>query len=234
MLEIRNLSAGYSEIKVLYNVSLEVKDKEIVCVVGANGAGKTTLLRTIVGLIRPYEGSIRFLDENIENMPPHKIINAGISLVPQGRELFPYMSVLENLKLGAYLKRAEKYEKDSLEWIFQLFPILKDRRKQMANTLSGGEQQMLAIARALMSRPKLLMLDEPSMGLAPKIVQKVYDVLSELNKQGMTILLVEQNAYQALQLSDRGYIMENGRIALSGKGKELLNNDHVKKTYLSL
>lgn len=234
MLKVDNLSSGYSETQVLWNVSFEVKDKEIICVIGANGAGKTTLLRTISGLLRPYEGSIKFLGKNIESMPPHKIVDAGIALVPQGRELFPYMSVLENLKLGAYLKRAEKYEKDSLEWIFQLFPVLKDRKEQMANTLSGGEQQMLAIARALMSRPKLLMLDEPSMGLAPKIVQKVYDVINELNKQGVTILFVEQNIYQALQLADRGYVVENGRIVLSGKGKELLNNEHVKKAYLSL
>jgi branched-chain amino acid transport system ATP-binding protein len=234
LLKVDNLSSGYSETQVLWNVSFEVEDKEIICVIGANGAGKTTLLRTISGLLRPYEGSIKFLGKNIENMPPHKIVDAGIALVPQGRELFPYMSVLENLKLGAYLKRAEKYEKDSLEWIFQLFPVLKDRKEQMANTLSGGEQQMLAIARALMSRPKLLMLDEPSMGLAPKIVQKVYDVIGELNKQGVTILFVEQNIYQALQLADRGYVVENGRIVLSGKGKELLNNEHVKKAYLSL
>lgn len=219
---------------MLWDISFEARSKEITCVIGPNGAGKTTLLKTIAGLLRPYRGTIRFLGKNIEGLPAHKIVELGIALVPQGRELFPYMTVLENLKLGAYLKRAKEYEKDSLELVFQLFPVLKERKNQIAATLSGGEQQMLAIARALMSRPKLLMLDEPSMGLAPKVVQKVYEVIYDLNKQGMTILLVEQNIYQALQLSNKAYVIENGRILMSGEGKDLLGNEYIKKAYLSL
>jgi branched-chain amino acid transport system ATP-binding protein len=234
LLEINDLSAGYSELRVLNNISLNVNNKEVVCIIGPNGAGKTTLLKTIVGLLKPYKGSIKFLGRHIENMPPYKIVELGIAMVPQGRELFPYMSVLENLMLGAYVKRAEKYLKDSLEFVFQLFPILKERRMQMANTLSGGEQQMLAIARALMCRPTLLILDEPTTGLAPHIQQKVYESLGYLREQGITLLIVEQNIYQVLLFSDRGYVLESGNIVLSGDSKTLLKDEHVKKAYLGM
>jgi len=234
LLEINSLSTGYLGLQVLNNVSLNVNKKEAVCVIGPNGAGKTTLLKTIVGLLKPYKGSIKFLEQNIENMPPYKIVELGIAMVPQGRELFPYMSVLENLKLGAYTRRAEKYLKDSLELVFELFPILRERKTQMANTLSGGEQQMLAIARALMSRPTLLILDEPSTGLAPHIQQKVYESLGYLREQGITLLIVEQSIHQVLTFSDRGYVLENGNIVLSGNSKTLLGNEHVKKAYLGM
>jgi branched-chain amino acid transport system ATP-binding protein len=234
LLEINSLSTGYLGLQVLNDVSLNVNKKEAVCVIGPNGAGKTTLLKTIVGLLKPYKGSIKFLGQNIENMPPYKIVELGIAMVPQGRELFPYMSVLENLKLGAYTKRAEKYLKDSIELVFELFPILRERKTQMANTLSGGEQQMLAIARALMSRPTLLILDEPSTGLAPHIQQKVYESLGYLREQGITLLIVEQSIHQVLIFSDKGYVLENGNIVLSGNSKALLGNEHVKKAYLGM
>jgi len=234
LLEVRGIEVSYGEAEVLERVSLDVDSGEVVVVAGSNGAGKTTLLRTIVGLKTPKSGMVKFKDEIISTLPPHEIIERGISLVPEGRRLFPYMSVRDNLEMGCYRKVAEKKRKESLEFVFSIFPILKDRQKQMAETLSGGEQQMLAIGRALMSCPELLMLDEPSLGLAPIIVQKLFKIINEICEREISILLVEQNIKAALQLADRGYVLENGRIVLEGDSKSLLNNEHVKRAYLGI
>ncbi|MEM2511206.1 MAG: ABC transporter ATP-binding protein, partial [Candidatus Methanomethylicia archaeon] len=207
---------------------------EILCVVGSNGAGKTTILRTISGLIHPKSGNIKFLGKEIHNIPPHKIVEMGIAHVPEGRQVFPQMTVLENLKMGAFTRRAWSKMEDTLEFIYQLFPILKERGKQLAGTLSGGEQQMLAIARGLMAKPSLLMIDELSLGLAPKIVELLFEAIKNINDQGVTILLVEQNIRAALEVSDRGYVLENGRIVLSGKSEELIEDETIKKAYLGL
>jgi len=234
LLEVRNIDVSYGGAEVLKGVSLDINRGEIVVVAGSNGAGKTTLLRTIVGLKTPKSGIVKFKDEIISALPPHEVVERGISLVPEGRRLFPYMSVRDNLEMGCYRKMAEKKRKESLEFVFSIFPILKDRQKQMAGTLSGGEQQMLAIGRALMSCPELLMLDEPSLGLAPIIVQKLFKIINEIREREISILLVEQNIKAALQLADRGYVLENGRIVLEGDSKSLLNNEHVKRAYLGL
>ncbi|MCD6348306.1 MAG: ABC transporter ATP-binding protein [Candidatus Korarchaeota archaeon] len=233
MLEVAGLDAGYGEVQVLWNVGLKVERGEIVSLIGANGAGKTTTLRSIMGLIRPFSGVIRFDGTEITGLPTHEIVRRGIALVPEGRHLFPKMTVIENLKMGAYAVDGSKY-KDLLERVFQIFPVLKERKDQLASTLSGGEQQMLAIARGLMSDPKLLMLDEPSLGLAPKIVKKVMRVVSEIRDEGVTVLLVEQNAKMSLEISDRGYVLETGKIVLEGTSEELLRNEHVRKAYLGL
>ena len=212
------------------DVSFSVKEGTIATLVGANGAGKSSILRSISGVVTPKSGSIRFLDTEIVGMSTEKIVSAGITLVPEGRRIFPDLTVLENIKIGAYLR------KDSLDndiaWVYDLFPRLKERSWQMAGTLSGGEQQMLAVGRALMSRPKLLMMDEPSLGLAPLIVQDIFKIIKEINKMGVTILLIEQNANMALKTADYGYVLETGRISLSGTGAELLENEEVKKAYL--
>ena len=234
MLEIKELNASYEKVQVLWGVSFTVNEGEIVSLLGSNGAGKSTTVKTIQGLLKSKSGSIRFMDRNIEGLPAYKIVDAGISLVPEGREIFPKMSVLENLILGAYVPRAKDLLEESLEWVFQLFPKLEERKKQLAGTMSGGEQQMLAIARALMSKPKLLMLDEPSLGLAPVLVLQVFEVIKKLNEEGVTILLVEQNVHHALELSDRGYVLEKGRIILEGKGSELLEHEYVKNAYLGI
>jgi len=234
MLEIKELNASYEKVQVLWGVSFTVNEGEIVSLLGSNGAGKSTTVKTIQGLLKSKSGSIRFMDRNIEGLPAYKIVDAGISLVPEGREIFPKMSVLENLILGAYVPRARDLLEESLEWVFQLFPKLEERKKQLAGTMSGGEQQMLAIARALMSKPKLLMLDEPSLGLAPVLVLQVFEVIKKLNEEGVTILLVEQNVHHALELSDRGYVLEKGRIILEGKGSELLEHEYVKNAYLGI
>jgi branched-chain amino acid transport system ATP-binding protein len=234
MLSVEGLNVFYGLAQALWDVSLQVNRGEIVSIIGSNGAGKSTTLKTIAGLLRPKSGSIKFDGSELSRTPPHKIIEKGIALVPEGRWLFPVMTVQENLELGAYTKEARRHLRDIFEEVFNLFPILKERRKQLAGTLSGGEQQMLAIARALMSRPKLLMLDEPSLGLAPSIVRKVFEVIERINEGGVAILLVEQNVHHALNISDRGYVLENGRIALSGRSDELLENEHVKKAYLGL
>jgi branched-chain amino acid transport system ATP-binding protein len=234
MLSVEGLNVFYGLAQALWDVSLQVNRGEIVSIIGSNGAGKSTTLKTIAGLLRPKSGSIKFDGSELSRTPPHKIIEKGIALVPEGRWLFPVMTVQENLELGAYTKEARRHLRDRFEEVFNLFPILKERRKQLAGTLSGGEQQMLAIARALMSRPKLLMLDEPSLGLAPSIVRKVFEVIERINEGGVAILLVEQNVHHALNISDRGYVLENGRIALSGRSDELLENEHVKKAYLGL
>ncbi|MEM3382891.1 MAG: ABC transporter ATP-binding protein [Nitrososphaerales archaeon] len=234
MLEVDHISASYGNIQILWDISLNVKEGEIVTILGPNGAGKTTLVKTILGLLHPNSGSIKFLDKRIDKLPTYKIVNMGIVLVPEGREIFPKMTVYENLLLGAYGKEAEKNKDQSLEMIFQIFPILKERRKQLAQTLSGGEQQMLAIARGLMSKPKLLIMDEPSLGLAPIIVQKIFRVIREINEKGVTLLLVEQNVHRALEIANRGYLLEAGKMVLSGDWNELLANEYVKKAYLGL
>jgi branched-chain amino acid transport system ATP-binding protein len=234
MLEVKGINVYYGPLQVLFDVSLSVKEKEIATVIGPNGAGKTTLLKTISGLLHPKSGSIRFLGEEISSLPAEVVVRRGVAHVPEGRGLFPYMTVLENLQLGAYTKEARSKMKETLEEVFELFPRLKERKDQLAYTLSGGEQQMLAIGRALMSRPKLLMLDEPSQGLAPKLVKSVMQTLEELNARGITILLVEQNVHHALNLADRGFVLENGRVVLEGAAQELLNNSHVKSAYLGI
>ncbi len=235
MLRIKNLHTYYGRIKALENVSLHVRPREIVSLIGANGAGKTTILNTISGLIPCAQGEIYFQERKMNGMAPEKVVAAGISQVPEGRQIFGPLTVLENLQLGAYLRYWKKEKaaiEEDLEWIFRLFPRLKERIKQIAGTLSGGEQQMLAIGRALMARPKLLLLDEPSMGLAPLIVKDIMDTTSGLRDSGVTILMVEQNARASLKISDRGYVLETGRIVLQGPSSELLNDSDVKRAYL--
>jgi branched-chain amino acid transport system ATP-binding protein len=235
MLRIKNLHTYYGRIKALENVSIHVGKGEIVSLIGANGAGKTTILNTISGLLPAAKGDIYFHDKKLNGRQAEKIVAAGISQVPQGRQIFAPLTVLENLQLGAYLryksKETDAIQKD-LAWIFKLFPRLKERIKQIAGTLSGGEQQMLAIGRALMARPKLLLLDEPSMGLAPLIVKDIMDTISALRENGMTILIVEQNARASLKISDRGYVLETGRVILQGSSDDLLNDGDVKRAYL--
>jgi branched-chain amino acid transport system ATP-binding protein len=230
MLKITDLKVNYGGIEAVKGISFDVPEKSIVTLIGANGAGKSTTLRSIAGLVKPGKGKIEFLGEDITGKNPEAIVSRGITLVPEGRKIFPDLSVLENLKIGAYLRK-DKLDQD-IEWVYSLFPRLKERSWQMGGTLSGGEQQMLAVGRALMSRPKVMMMDEPSLGLAPIIVRGIFDIIREINKQGITILLIEQNANMALQIADIGYVMETGRITLSGAGKDLLTNDAVRKAYL--
>lgn len=232
MLAVSDLDVFYGKLQVLWGASLRVERKEIVAVIGPNGAGKTTLLKAVVGVLNPSSGEIRFGGNKINGLPAHKITGLGIGLVPEGRELFPKMSVQENLFLGAYHSRNGQDVRDSLEWVYGIFPVLKERVDQSAGTLSGGEQQMLAIGRALMSRPKLLMLDEPTVGLAPTLVLKVFDVIQRLRDEGVTILTVEQNVHHILNIADRGYVLEAGRVVLVGPGKDLLDSPHVAKAYL--
>jgi branched-chain amino acid transport system ATP-binding protein len=231
MLMLTSIHTSYDHIKALRGIDIEVNKGEIICLIGSNGAGKTTTLLTISGVLRPEAGDVIFEGESLKNIAPHNIVNMGICQVPEGRRIFPRLTVLENLEMGAYGVRSQKL-KDNLERIFLLFPILKERAKQIGGTLSGGEQQMLAIGRALMANPKLLLLDEPSLGLAPIMVSKIYKTIKEINEEGVTILLVEQNAKAALRLSHRGYVLENGTIKLSGTGEDLLHNEDVKKAYL--
>ena len=230
MLKIENLSVSYGGIKALRNISLEVPEGQIVTLIGANGAGKSTTLRSVVGLVKAHEGKIEFNGKNILNLPTNKIIEQGITLVPEGRRVFPDLTVLENIKIGAYL-RNDNLDED-IEWVYSLFPRLKERSWQLAGTLSGGEQQMLAVARALMSKPKLLMMDEPSLGLAPLVIKDIFNIIQEINKQGVTILLIEQNANMALKIAHTAYVLETGNITLSGSGAELLENEAVKEAYL--
>ena len=232
ILEINDLNVRYGGAKVLNDVSLKVEEGEIVTIIGNNGAGKTTTLRTISGLKRPETGEILFQGKRINETPAQYIVKMGLGHVPQGRDLFPYMSVLENLMLGAYLQKDKIRKQNNLRGIFQTFPVLKARKSQQVATLSGGEQQMLAIARALMGRPKLLMLDEPSIGLAPIVVREIGKIAVEINKQGTSILLVEQNARMALNLAHRGYVIETGNLVLQGACKDLLDDERVKKAYL--
>lgn len=235
MLEVNNINVAYNGTQVIWDVSLKVEEGEIVALVGANGAGKTTTLKTLIGLLHPTSGSIIFEDERIERMPARIIISRGISMVPEGRRVFPYMTVRENLELGAYTEKQKEKVQKNMEWVFSLFPILKERQNQLAGTFSGGEQQMLVIGRALMSRPRFLMVDEPSLGLAPTIVSTVFEVIKTLHeKENTTILLVEQNVRKSLEITQRGYVLETGRIALSGESKDLLTNEKVKRAYLGI
>lgn len=232
MLTVDKINVFYGDLQAIRDVSFEVETGEKTVIVGSNGAGKTTTLKTVSSILHPRSGSIEFLGKRIDQLPPHKIIELGISHVPEGRGLFPRMTVTENLEMGAYTRRESKNE--MLEQVFQLFPVLKERRNQLAGTMSGGERQMLAIARGLMSKPKLLMLDEPSLGLAPMLVLSIFDMIETINKEGVTILLVEQNVRHALEMADRGYVLETGRITMKGTGKELIDNEYVKKAYLGM
>ncbi len=234
LLELQKINAGYGDLQVLWDVNLSVDKGEIVSLLGSNGAGKTTTLRVISGLLKPFSGKVAFNGRDITKLPSNKRVEIGLALVPEGRQLFPEMTVLDNLEMGAYTKRARDKFHETLEWVFSLFPKLKERRAQLAGTMSGGEQQMLAIARGLMSRPEVLMMDEPSMGLAPKLVLEIFGTIKKLREEGVTILLVEQNAKAALDVSDRAYILETGRIVLHGPAQELLGMDEVRKAYLGI
>ena len=232
MLKIDDLKVRYGGIEAVKGISFEVPEGSIVTLIGANGAGKSTTLRTIAGLVKPASGRIHLQAEDITGMSPDKIVTRGITLVPEGRRVFPDLTVLENLKVGAYLRRNKDEIEHDLLWVYDLFPRLKERSWQAAGTLSGSEQQMLAVGRALMSRPKLIMMDEPSLGLAPIIVKGIFDIIKEINRMGVTVLLIEQNANMALKIADVGYVLETGRITLTGSGQELLRNEDVKKAYL--
>lgn len=232
MLKINNLNVSYGGIKALQNVSLEVPEGKIVTLIGANGAGKSTLLKSIAGIVSPESGEISFLGNNLVGNKVYKTVSEGIALVPEGRRVFTDLTVAENLRIGAYLRNDKKEIEKDIEWVYSLFPRLKERNWQYAGTLSGGEQQMLAVGRALMSRPKLMMMDEPSLGLAPLVVQDIFSIIKEVNKAGVTILLIEQNANMALKTADLGYVLETGKIVLTGSGKELLENESVKEAYL--
>ena len=231
MLKVENVNVSYGSVKILWDVDFHIDEGEIITIIGPNGAGKTTIGKTIMGLLRPTSGTIEFNGNPIHQAPTHKIVEGGIALVPEGRELFPKMTIMENLQMGAYTSDEKE---DTLKWVFDLFPRLEERQKQSAGTMSGGEQQMLAIARGLMSRPKLLILDEPSLGLAPIMVNTVFEIVKTLNSQGVTVLLVEQNIHHALEASNRGYVLETGRITLEGTSSELLDNNHVKEAYLGM
>jgi branched-chain amino acid transport system ATP-binding protein len=233
VLQIKDLSSGYGKVTILRGINFQIEENEVVAIIGSNGAGKTTLLKTISKLISPFAGEIIFEGQNITKWPPHLISQAGIAHVPEGGKLFPNMTVYENLLMGMYRNR-KKIKKDILEEIFEIFPILKNREKQMAKTLSGGEKQMLSVGRGLAGQPKFLMLDEPSQGLAPKLIDSIYQKLSILKKKGLTMLLIEQNIIYALQFAGRAYVLENGKIVMKGNSKELLNSEHVKKHYLGI
>ena len=232
MLKVENLSVHYGVIEAVKNVSFEVNEGEVVTLIGANGAGKTSILRTISGLVRPSSGTISFLGNEIQKVPARKIVADGLAQVPEGRHVFAGLTVMENLEMGAFLRNNREEYQANLKKIFARFPRLEERKNQDAATLSGGEQQMLAMGRALMSQPKLLLLDEPSMGLAPIFIQEIFDIIQDIQKQGTTVLLIEQNANKALAIADRGYVLETGKVALSGTGKELLASEEVKKAYL--
>ncbi|HEL9643245.1 TPA: ABC transporter ATP-binding protein [Streptococcus suis] len=232
MLEVKNLSVNYGVIEAVKDVSFEVNEGEVVTLIGANGAGKTSILRTISGLVRPSAGTISFLGNEIQKVPARKIVADGLSQVPEGRHVFAGLTVMENLEMGAFLRNNREENQANLRKIFARFPRLEERKNQDAATLSGGEQQMLAMGRALMSQPKLLLLDEPSMGLAPIFIQEIFDIIQDIQKQGTTVLLIEQNANKALAIADRGYVLETGKVVLSGTGKELLASEEVKKAYL--
>lgn len=234
MLELRNMDAWYGNIRALHDISLRVDEGDIVTLIGANGAGKSTTLMTICGINRPRQGEILWYGQPIHHLPPHKIVSLGISQVPEGRLIFPDLSVSENLDLGAFLRRDAAALKDDLDYVYSLFPILAERRRQAGGTLSGGEQQMLAISRALMARPRLLLLDEPSLGLAPIIIQQIFSIIQRVNAAGTTVFLVEQNANQALRIATRGYVMENGRIVMHDAAQNLLRSEEVRKAYLGM
>jgi len=234
MLELQKVNSGYGKVQILWDVSFQLKPKEIVSIIGPNGAGKTTLVKTIMGLIPTQSGDILFKNEPIQKLPTYEIVKKGLVMIPEGREIFPRMTVEENLLLGAYTIKDRRAVQDSKERVFQIFPVLKKKEKAQAQTLSGGEQQMLVICRSLMSNPQLLILDEPSLGLAPIIVEKVLDTVAKINEDGVTILLVEQNIRDSLSIADRGYVLEEGKIILEGESRELLTNSHIKEVYLGL
>jgi branched-chain amino acid transport system ATP-binding protein len=234
MLTIDSIDVFYDETQVLWEVSLECREGEILAVVGPNGAGKTTLMLALTGLLHPRGGTIRFQGKRIEHLPPHEIVKLGVAMVPEGRRLFPKLTVLENLEVGNYLRENRVRRASFLEQVYSLFPRLYERRSQLAQTLSGGESQMLAVGRALMSNPRLLAMDEPSLGLAPNMVDALFDTVQKLNDQGRTILIVEQHVSQALEIANRAYLLENGSVALAGLGAEMLDDEHVKKAYLGL
>jgi branched-chain amino acid transport system ATP-binding protein len=234
MLKVNNIRTSYGKVGVLWDLSLKIDEKEIVALVGSNGAGKTTMLNTISGLLHPTSGSLEFLGRRIDGMSPHEIVKLGISYVQEGGKPFPDMTVRENLEMGAYISETWKRKGETLDQVYQIFPKLKERSGQLARTLSGGERQMLAMGRSLMSRSRLCMFDEPSYGLAPLLVKELFDFIKTLREQGITILLVEQNIRNALETADRAYVLENGRIVLEGESKKVLENDHIKKAYLGL
>ncbi|MBE9522734.1 MAG: ABC transporter ATP-binding protein [Proteobacteria bacterium] len=234
MLEVSNIDTFYGKIQALWGVSLKIEKAEIVALVGANGAGKTTLLNTISGLLRPASGSVEFRGKRIDGLKPHAIVELGMSHIPEGRRLFPDMSVRENLEMGAYTKRVWKYKQETFNKVYQLFPILKARQGQIARTLSGGEQQMVAMGRGLMSRPRLCFIDEPSSGLSPLMVDEIFSIIQGLRDQGIAILLIEQNVQQTLEIADRAYVIENGRVILAGESEKLLQEELIRKAYLGL
>ena len=234
MLEVSNINTFHGNIQALWDVSLKIEEAELVALVGANGAGKTTLLNTISGLLPPASGQVEFLGKRIDRLQSHTIVELGMSHIPEGRKLFPEMSVRENLEMGAYTKRVWKQKQETLDKVYKLFPILKARKGQLARTLSGGEQQMVAMGRGLMSKPRLCIIDEPSSGLAPLVVDEVFQTIQGLRGQGMAIFLIEQNVQQTLEIADRAYVLENGRIVLSGESKELIQEKMIKKAYLGL
>jgi branched-chain amino acid transport system ATP-binding protein len=232
VLRIENLDFSYGDLQVLWGVSLQVNQGEIVTVLGANGAGKSTTLRNVSRLVRPSRGTITFEGKDLEKLESHQVVEMGIVQVPEGRRIFPEMTVLENLRMGSFVKATRPDRQRNLDRAFTLFPRLAERQKQLGGTLSGGEQQMLAIGRGLMTNPRLLLLDEPSLGLSPLFVKNIFEIIKEINRQGITILLVEQNVFQSLRISHRAYVLETGRVVLSGTGEELLVNEHVKKAFL--
>ena len=234
MLEVSHIRVCYDQVPAIHEVSFRIEEGEIVSIIGANGAGKSTLLKTISGLLHPDPGQIEFLGQRIDQSPAHRIVELGISHVPEGRRIFQYMTVQQNLRLGAYTQKSEERREEILKQVFEIFPVLRERLDQKAGTLSGGEQQMLAIARGLMSRPRLLMLDEPSLGLMPTLVTQVFDTIKRINAEGTTILLVEQNVREALELAHRAYVLQTGNIVLEGTGEELLESDLVRRAYLGI
>ena len=232
MLKVENLVVAYGGIEALKGITVEVPDKKIVTLIGANGAGKTTLLRTIIGLVTPVSGTVTYGDITLTGLNSQQIVQNGLTLVPEGRSVFPNLTVLENLQIGAYMRKDQDGIKKDIEWCYELFPRLQERNWQMAGTLSGGEQQMLALARALMSRPKLIMMDEPSLGLAPLVIKEIFKIIREINSKGVTVLLVEQNANMALKVADLAYVLETGNIKMQGTGMELLENPEIREAYL--
>jgi branched-chain amino acid transport system ATP-binding protein len=232
VLRIQKLNFSYGDLQVLWDLDLEVKAGEIVTVVGANGAGKSTTLKNVSRLVRPSSGSLTFEDQDLLQLESHQVVERGVVQVPEGRRIFPEMTVVENLRMGSYVKATRKDREKNIERCFTLFPRLKERETQLGGTMSGGEQQMLAIARGLMANPRLMLLDEPSLGLSPLFVKNIFEIIQEINRQGTTILLVEQNVFQSLRISHRAYVLETGRVVLSGTGAELLGNEHVKKAFL--
>jgi branched-chain amino acid transport system ATP-binding protein len=232
LLEVRKLSFSYGDLRVLWDVDLEVREGEIVTVVGSNGAGKSTTLKNVSRLVRPQAGTLTFQGQDLLRLEPHEVVGRGIVQVPEGRRIFPEMTVMENLRMGSFLPALRADRARNVERAFRLFPRLEERQKQLGGTMSGGEQQMLAIARGLMANPKLMLLDEPSLGLSPLFVKNIFDIIAEINREGTAILLVEQNVFQSLRIAHRAYVLETGRVVLTGSGQELLGNEHIKKAYL--